>query len=118
MTTMPPVLHDTATTVRAPMGELDVAAVPELRMRLAAAHRAGAQLVLDLRDVTFLDSSALSVVLAADRRLAVTGGSLRLVHVSAEVRRVLRICGLADLVLPSPVVALHGSLGRTAQLVR
>ena len=117
MKTLPSFQHDTATTVRAPRGELDLAAVPELRMRLADAHRAGARLVLDLRDVTFLDSSALSVVLNADRRLAVTGGSLRLAHVSAEVRRVLRICGLADLVLPSPVVALHGSADRTAHLV-
>lgn len=117
MTTLPPVLHDTATTVRAPRGELDLAAVPELRTRLAAAHRDGARIVLDLRGVTFLDSAALSVVLAADRRLAASGGSLRLEHASPAVRRVLRICGLADLVLPSPVIALHGNSGRAAQLI-
>jgi anti-anti-sigma factor len=106
------------TTVRAPSGELDIEAVPELRRRLDAAHCAGAHVVLDLRDVTFLDSSALSVVLAADRRLAATGGALRLVHVSARVRRVLGLCGLADLVLPAPVAVLHEGGASSAQLVR
>jgi anti-sigma B factor antagonist len=109
MRTSPPAPHDAATTVRAPGDELDIAVVPRLRARLAAAHRPGAVVVLDLQDVTFMDSSALSVVLAADRRLAATGGALRLAHVAPEVRRVLRICGLADLVLPSPVVALRRS---------
>lgn len=118
MKTQPPVLHGTAPVVRPPSDELDLAVVPELRARLAAAHRPGAQVVLDLRDVAFIDSSALSVVLAADRRLAATGGALRLAHVSAEVRRVLRICGLADLVLPSAVVALPGSGDRAEYVVR
>ncbi len=103
-----------ATTVRAPDSELDLAAVPELRARLAAAHRPGAQVVLDLRGVVFMDSSALSVVLAADRRLAATGGGLRLLHVSAAVGRVLRICGLGELVQPSPLTLVSESSRGTA----
>ena len=114
MTTWP---HETATTVRAPSDELDIAAVPELRTRLAAAHRSGGHVVLDLRAVTFMDSSALAVVLAANRRLEATGGALRLTHVAPDVCRVLRICGLGDLVLPSLVVPLHRTGGSPAQLV-
>lgn len=85
-----------ATTVLAPSGELDIAALPELQVRLLPAVRPGAAVVLDLQDVTFLDSSALALVVAAERRLRATGGSLQLVHVSGAVLRVLRICGLAE----------------------
>lgn len=106
------------TTVQAPVGELDLLAVPELRSRLGAVHRLGAQVVLDMTDVTFIDSSALSVVLAADRRLAVTGGGLRLVNVCPEVGRVLRICGLADLVVHTPGVVLHLPAREFAQLAQ
>lgn len=84
------------TVVLAPSGELDLAVAPELRARLSAAHRDGARVVLDLQDVVFIDSSALSVVLWAERRLRVTGGSLRLVQPAEGVLRILRICGLAD----------------------
>lgn len=94
--------HDAGTTVLAPSGELDLSALPELRDRLVSAVRPGATVVLDLQDVTFMDSSALSVVLTADRQLRATGGALQLAHVAEEVLRVLRICGLADRLVRSP----------------
>ena len=56
--------------------------------------------MLDLGDVVFLDSSALAVVLSAERRLRESGGTLRLVNVAEEVLRVLRICGLAERLVP------------------
>ena len=116
MKTAPHAQPTWSTVVLAPGDELDIAVVPELRSRLAGAYRPGAQVVLDLHDVTFIDSSALSIVLAADRRLAASGGQLKLAHVSPPVRRVLRICGLADLVLPSPAVGLRRTLCRAAHL--
>lgn len=118
MRIVPPEPHGLGTVAHAPSRELDLAAVPELRARLAAVHAPGAQVVLDLAGVTFIDSSALSVVLAADRRLMATGGALRLAHVSAEVRRVLRICGLGSMVLPSPCAGGRRHGCRTPRLVR
>lgn len=85
--------------VLAPAGELDLSVAPRLRALLGAAHRPGADVVLDLADVVFLDSSALAVVLSAEQRLRGSGGTLRLVNVADEVRRVLRICGLAERLL-------------------
>jgi len=97
--------------VLAPVGELDLAAAPRLRELLSATHAPGTTVVLDFSDVVFLDSSALAVVLSAERRLRSTGGSLRLVHVSEEVLRVLRICGLAErLVRDRPVLVPVPSL--------
>ena len=97
--------------VLAPAGELDLATAPRLRELLDEAHRPRATVVLDLSDVGFLDSSALAVVLGAERRLRATGGTLRLVHVPEAVLRVLRICGLAEQLVPerprlTPVPAL------------
>lgn len=117
MRTVPSQPQEVGTIVRAPSDELDIAAVPELRARLAAAHRPGAQVVLDMREVTFMDSSALAVVLAADRRLEAAGGALRLANVSAQVRRVLRICGLAHLVLHTSAEQLRRKVCRAAHLV-
>ena len=51
-------------------GELDIAAVPELRQRLEEAVGTGVPgLLLDLCDVTFIDSVSLAAVVAARRRM-------------------------------------------------
>ena len=91
--------------VQAPSDELDLASATALHARLSAAHAPGALVVLDLQGVTFVDSSALAVVLAAECRLHGSGGVLVLVNVDERVLRILRICGLAErLVLqPDPV---------------
>ncbi len=51
-------------------GELDLDSGPRLREHLAAelAHRDASQLVLDLTDVTFCDSSGLGALVATQRR--------------------------------------------------
>jgi anti-anti-sigma factor len=64
-------------------GELDLATAPILQERISAAEAlAPPLLVLDLRELTFLDSTGLRIVLAADaaarrdaRRLVVVRGS-------------------------------------------
>jgi anti-sigma B factor antagonist len=53
-------------------GELDVAAVPELR-RLLAASPATSRILLDLAEVTFIDSLSLAAIVAAKRRLGDQG---------------------------------------------
>lgn len=114
MRTAPGGHREPSTVVLSASGELDLAAVPELRAQLAAAHLAGATVVLDVRDVTFMDSSGLAVLLAADRRLRSTGGRLRLAHVADDVLRVLRICGLADRFVRPAAPPVHRCRGMRA----
>ena len=45
-------------------GELDIAAVPQMRTAVHAARRHADQVVMDLRDVSFLDSFALHALIA------------------------------------------------------
>jgi anti-sigma B factor antagonist len=76
------------------VGELDLYNAPALREALGAvlAERPE-RVVLDLRDVTFLDSTVLGVLVEAGRELG-DDGSLALVGVRPETRRALDVSGL------------------------
>ena len=72
-------------------GELDMATVPVLEDHLAAKVEAGevAEIKLDLREVTFLDSTALNAFIAARERAKEHGRRLILVGVGPPARRLL-----------------------------
>jgi anti-sigma B factor antagonist len=76
-------------------GEVDVATSPALRERLQDVHGPGIQIV-DLHEVTFLDSTGLGVLVGALKRCRETGGSLRLVIGEPRILRIFEITGLTD----------------------
>ena len=55
-------------------------------------------LVLDLSELTFTDSSGIAVLLRAQRRMAQTGGSLRVWGTPEQARKVFRAAGLERLI--------------------
>jgi anti-anti-sigma factor len=60
------------------VGEIDLSCVDTLRRALAASVRSGApEVVVDLREVSFLDSSAMDALVEAHRQLAPEGRKLR-----------------------------------------
>jgi anti-anti-sigma factor len=78
-------------------GELDVATAPLLADRLVAAEAGAARLiVLDLSDVSFIDSTGLHVILGAHARSQQNGGRLRLTKCSDQVQRLFELVGAAD----------------------
>lgn len=85
---------EVATTIHASGPTLDVEVAGLLRAALRRSHQPGSPMVLDLLGVTFLDSSALGVLVAAHRRLQAEGSGLIVVNVDERVLRVLRITGL------------------------
>ena len=88
---------DRETVVRA-AGELDVNTAPELREQMARLVSEGTrQIVVDLTDVSFVDSTALSVLVSALKRLRQADGDLQLGSPNASVRRVFEITGLTRL---------------------
>jgi anti-anti-sigma factor len=102
-----------------PRGELDLATVETLRSALDAAiaeilsaaldgMETGARLVLDLRGVSFIDSSSLHLLVTLDQRAQRDGFQLTLLAPAAPIDRAIQICGL-DRILPfaSPVDALE-----------
>lgn len=85
------------TVVRA-AGELDVNTAPELREQLARLVNEGSRkIVVDLTDVSFVDSTALSVLVSALKRLRQADGDLELASPNPSVRRVFEITGLTRL---------------------
>lgn len=88
---------DGATVVRVE-GELDLATSPELETALDEADLAG-RVVVDLSGCTFLDSSALRVLVHGARAADVAGGSIALVTTHPGILRVLDIA-TTDTMLP------------------
>ena len=87
-------------TVLVVQGEVDLHAAPQLRDRLGAALDAGdSGIVVDLTKTSFLDSTALGVLLGAVKRLRAGDGRIHLVVSRPEIRRIFEIT-LLDQVLP------------------
>jgi anti-sigma B factor antagonist len=79
-----------------PVGEVDVATTPALRAELTSIPEDTAKVVVDLSEVTFLDSTGLGVLIAAMKRLrdSATGGRLDLVVTRPHIHKVLEVTGL------------------------
>ncbi|PSM42576.1 anti-anti-sigma factor [Streptomyces dioscori] len=87
-------------------GDLDHHSAPEVRAALPGLDlRPGQQLVLDLGDVTFCDSSGITVLIAARNHALTAGAGIALAAVPDPVSRIFRICGL-DQVFPVHPTAL------------
>ena len=56
------------------------------------------RLVLDLSGVTFMDSSGIAVLLRTHRQLARHGGTLRVVSIPAQARKVLDAAGVGRII--------------------
>lgn len=81
-----------------PEGELDIAAVRAVRASLDE-REPGERLVVDLRELTFLDTSGLQVLVETYRAAREEGFELRVLRARPAVQRVFEIAGL-DAVLP------------------
>ncbi|HEV7804266.1 MAG TPA: STAS domain-containing protein [Solirubrobacteraceae bacterium] len=90
-------VHPERMVVRvAPAGELDVTTASQLECQLHELRDSGFdRIVLDLRRVTFLDSTALALILAEDRRARERGHAFTLISGPPAVQRVLEVCGVA-----------------------
>ena len=92
-------------------GELTIKEAPALRDSLLAAIRAGGHVVvLDLSDVTFVDQSAMGVIIGARARLRRSGGDLRLAGLQPKVTRVIQLVGGQLPVYPSVATAVEDPL--------
>lgn len=86
-------------------GEIDADTAPDLRVRLLELIAEGrTRLVLDFGSVTFLDSSALGVLIGAQRRVRALDGYLDVVTNRPLVVKLFRLTGL------DKVIALHDSV--------
>ena len=85
-------------TVLSVAGELDIATAPELRDRLEEAIDRVPQgtVVVDLLKVTFIDSTALGVLIGGLKRSQSAGGSFRIVVAEPRILKIFEITGLTE----------------------
>ena len=81
--------------VLAVRGEIDLFTAPELKQVLAESIESGrVRIVIDLTDTTFLDSTALGVLIGTIKRLRSRDGRLTVVNVDQNIAKTFEITGL------------------------
>jgi anti-anti-sigma factor len=78
-------------------GELDIATIPALMRRLEPHRRPGQVVVLDLREVTFMDCYSLGRIVGAHADSATEGWQLIIRVAAPPVVRLLELTGAAAL---------------------
>jgi anti-sigma B factor antagonist len=99
---------DTGETQITVVGEIDLATAPLLDR--AISHHTG-RIVVDLRKVSFMDSTAIRVLLIHRDRLKARGGDIRLLVKEGPIPRLIEMTGLADILQVD--TALHAESGET-----
>ena len=86
---------DSERHVLAVRGELDLFNASEFKAMFAQCIEAGrVRIIVDLAETTFVDSSGLSVLMDAFKRLRSRDGMLAIVNLNARIARILEITGL------------------------
>ena len=78
-----------------PHGDVDLAGAPRLREALSDALSEGlVNLLMDLRSVTFIDSTGLGVLVGAGKKAYGLGGSMRIVCDNPRTLKLLAVTGI------------------------
>jgi anti-sigma B factor antagonist len=77
-------------------GGLDMASTPRLARTLRESQSAARLVVLDLRELAFMDSAGVHAILDASRRARRVGGRLLLLRGAANVDRLFALTGSVD----------------------
>jgi anti-sigma B factor antagonist len=76
-------------------GQVDLYTAPEFKERLIRVIEQGTKhIVVDLSAVSFMDSTALGVLVGGLKRLRPAGGSISVVSADEHVRRLFEMAGL------------------------
>ncbi len=102
---------DARTSVVSVEGELDLATAPQLKwMLLDALEEGHSQLVVDLSRASFMDSTALGVLVGVDRSLD-AGGALAIVCANESLLKIFELSGMDGAFAIHPT--LDAALART-----
>jgi anti-anti-sigma factor len=79
-----------------PQGDIDVATVEQQRGQWleVVEQRRPQRLVIDMTDVTFLDSTGLGAIVALQRRQRAHGGVVAIANAAPPVQQVLQLTGM------------------------
>lgn len=77
-------------------GEVDLATAPAVEQELFRAEESHDLVALDLSKTSFMDSTGVHMIVAANRRLRERGGRLLVVHGPPQIRQLLKLTRVAD----------------------
>lgn len=75
-------------------GEIDVFSAPDFKASVEKALKQGQTIAIDLQNVTYMDSTGLSVLIFALKRTKSKEGECYLVSPHPNIRKLLKITGL------------------------
>src|SRR5262245_26604590 len=88
-----------------PTGRIDLLSAGALKQQLADTVKAGQRyLVIDLGEVTFVDSSGLGALVGGLKLARAAGGELQLARAGTQVRVLLELTKLDKILAPFPTV--------------
>ena len=92
-------------------GEVDVYTAPKLKEALLGVINSGqVHLIINMEQVTYMDSSGFGTLLGALKRVRPEGGTVNLVNVSSAIERMLNITRLNTIF--SVVPSLEEAIGK------
>ena len=89
-------MSQTVTETVALEGELDFGTAFDVELRLEEAMRRANRLVIDLRPLSFIDSTGLGVIVEANQRARREGVTLEILPGPRAVQQVFAVSGLLD----------------------
>ncbi len=89
---------DNGSVVMKLSGRLDTTTAPELENAINSEGDALKSLVLDFKEVNYISSAGLRVLLTAQKKMNVQG-SMELVNVSEDVMDIFEMTGFADILV-------------------
>ena len=84
-------------------GEIDISTVPVFSEAMTTATETHDHVIINMNDVTYMDSSGFGTLLSATKRLRPRGGSIHLVGCNEVIARMLHITRL------NTIFGLHAS---------
>jgi anti-anti-sigma factor len=90
------VTSENSTEFVAVHGDVDLATVDVLRAQLTGAIERAAKVVLDLREVAFMDTQGLAAVIEAEQASSASGTHFVVVRAPQTVHRLFEMIGLSE----------------------
>ena len=90
--------------IAAVAGEIDIFTAARLRERLSELAASSHRMVIDLDQVTFIDSAGLSALVGTANRAAAHGTSLHVVCARPKILKLFRLTGLDRRLPPTPTL--------------
>lgn len=88
-------LKETTLTVKV-SGGMDTTTAPELETSLNESYAGVKELILDFKDLEYISSAGLRVILQAQKTME-NQGSMKVIHANEEIMEVFDITGFVDI---------------------